>query len=359
MIVDFLMESAILKANYMTNKGLLAMLYKHDCFGVISLFSGSNAINGKYDFLKLLRYGSVCVANVPIATKVKQLHTGLIYKGRWSDGTHYDWIYNMNWVCEKMSSQDNVVFSHKPAFIWMNARDYSFYVWRILKDFPGTNTRAIYPCNPNMKEAMLWGYVIKNTNSSKHVMSMEDESRYQTLTFAQTYFVKIFSTAIRSIKMQDERTLHSLRRYILKKMYPEAKILNDNVLTGTLHGKPIAVAGHMINMLMACSSGEVDIKRYLSSITTNILGVGKTINKLNKLVMVENDVDGELWHSWTDWQLGVCTYIMYSKVFGIKLCFYELVIVCRWLHNIYKIRKAHAIPARFVKRLKEIKADDF
>jgi hypothetical protein len=131
----------------------------------------------------------------------------------------------------------------------------------------------------------------------------------QNLLNNQTHHVKYFTSRLREMLNHDNDTLHAVRRLIIIKE-GGIPIINPWV-TGYLNGEFVSVAGHIINLLLASHFQVIDVGRWLLTVENNFRN-----GKVSDLVF-EGENQDELWHSKTDWLLGIKVYILMAKtLFG-------------------------------------------
>jgi len=161
-----------------------------------------------------------------------------------------------------------------------------------------------------------WFIAIKKTLLS--------DVNYQTWWNSQTHEVRKVSIPIRRILAVDSHSLHAFRRLALKRLYPDCVTIEDDRVNGYImvDGKKqwVAVSGHLMNMLLYSEYGLIDFSRYLDTIEENvkaysIQGRMDTTLKLlySKELLAEDNTQDKirrLWHSYYDFYVAVCAYMM-------------------------------------------------
>jgi len=151
------------------------------------------------------------------------------------------------------------------------------------------------------------------------------DSRYQTPLNNQTHLVKDVSLILRDVYGHDNSTLHARRRAALSAFRHPLVIssfeLDDNRVNGgviTTKGRVlVAVAGHMINMLLASHFHVIDFVRYVDTIIWNITDHYEKRKKPKNLFTLE-DAD-ELWHGYFDWRIALDVYISMAEELRIEV----------------------------------------
>jgi hypothetical protein len=141
---------------------------------------------------------------------------------------------------------------------------------------------------------------------------------YPTWINTQTTLVRTISKAIRvSWNIED---IHIWRREALKVYDPNAVILKDSRVTGYIKSrgkkKYVVVSGHLINMMLLVHTGLVCIRRYLMTITGNLMAVignkdflerYEELGSINWLIEQRRGARA-LWHSYLDFRVAVIAY---------------------------------------------------
>jgi len=102
---------------------------------------------------------------------------------------------------------------------------------------------------------------------------VDNSYQFQDLVNNQTHHVKYFTAALREILNHDNETLHALRREILA--FDGIEPIDSSLVNGYDRENDIfiAVAGHIINMLLATHWTVIDLNRYMDTIEANVKGI--------------------------------------------------------------------------------------
>lgn len=92
--------------------------------------------------------------------------------------------------------------------------------------------------------------------------------------------------------------------------------MDDTRINALLDGKPLAVAGHPLNMLMAATYMPVDIQRYANTIINNALEFEK--GSPGERDMLKHGTNAErarfgLWHGYNEYSLALDTFELMVK----------------------------------------------
>jgi head-tail adaptor len=156
------------------------------------------------------------------------------------------------------------------------------------------------------------------------------EDRWQTWLNSQTHIVRLLTPQIREIYNHDKSTLHAIRRATMLSLYSDldVRVVEDKRVNGSIrfNGKVIyvAIAGHMINLLLISSFWPVDFARYMRVIEFNVRVFsrkekGREVNRWSsRHLLAESNwrLKGVLWHSYFDWYGAVGTYLAMAKILG-------------------------------------------
>jgi hypothetical protein len=157
---------------------------------------------------------------------------------------------------------------------------------------------------------------------------LRQDIHIQTWWNSQTMWSKVMTIGLRKITSISEETMHALRRLIIRRIYPDAKIVKDKRINAILkNGQIIAVAGHLIGMMLAANFGRIDLDRYLNTIIQNL-----KMNKENKYpkevkeysqlgLMGESNYTTKMyaWHTWYDYSLAFIIFIQLCRLLSIKM----------------------------------------
>jgi hypothetical protein len=137
----------------------------------------------------------------------------------------------------------------------------------------------------------------------------------QTVMASQTHLVKTVSSVLRRVLRLTSDTLHNMRRQALIQ-YGGIPIVSSRV-TGyfELDGAQyyVAVAGHLVNMIIASAYYVVDVDRWLDTIFAN----AKKPYDRDDLEEIRSR--GKTWHSFVDYFLAVVTCENMVKLFDLPV----------------------------------------
>jgi hypothetical protein len=133
-------------------------------------------------------------------------------------------------------------------------------------------------------------------------------SEKQTMLSMQTHHVKYWTGIMREVWHHDNRTLHTVRSLAVQRQ--GGIPLNDGRINGILRGRPVTVAGHLVNLLLASHYTPIDFGRWLATIRGNIKGYPAK-------ALFEDVERHELWHSMDEWLLAIDTYHMMAEAIGL------------------------------------------
>jgi hypothetical protein len=299
--------------NYLTIFGI------PDC---IALYTLCNFNNPRDAYLRVVASNDLLIFNLPNIhyTGYDRTELGPVW-----NHIQRDWTYNPNVV------------------IWILFRNDAHYSWYVYRDFLAKRLltgdgygrygvadmshrgERIYPVNPNAREAWDWAWFVKE----------DRDTIPQSWLESQTIWVKMVSNKIKRTLNLSQDSVYHFRRYVCMMLYgAEFKPVKSNRITGLLRGKPISVAGHLVDILLACSLGVIDIIRYWKTVMYHI----KYVAKLPKDVeLMEKHTQGVYWHSYDDWFSAIAVYLVMCKVLKIKVCYVEVLISASMLNKIVKL----------------------
>lgn len=326
----------------------------------IGMFSVSSAINGRRAFYKLLKYYKSGIATFPIGNISHSLfHTknDILYYRQYTD-----LIYDGNDLVEMCRKRRDHVR-------WYTLRDYITYCYYTEDGIRYNSNDESWPVNLNSKEFYLWGVLVWGDIPFIPVVTV------QSWLNSQTHLVKLVSTRLRMEFSLDDHSLHYARQIALEAFFmspsgqrdPNLKLLDDTRVSGIYSSKHrvqvFAVAGHMVNMLMAASLGLVDMHRYMDTIEDNVRRYAENdFEKINimarkGLLAEDNNVTyNHLWHSFTDFYCAVFAYLILCKKFNIRVAAFAVLIALRRLKLIrMKYRQFDDNSWIAVLRLKEMR----
>jgi len=166
---------------------------------------------------------------------------------------------------------------------------------------------------------------------------------YQTWLNSQTHYARMVSVPMRRIFALEDDAVHIMRRAALISLYPDAILVHDSRVNGIVKGTPVAVSGHLMNLLLWSSVYFVDFRRYLDTIEFNVEMFSSSKVPSSYKILVGKDLMAEdnsqsnvkrLWHSYQDFVTGVAAYIMMSKAIRAPLNVRALVYILRRLNAI-------------------------
>lgn len=250
------------------------------------------------------------------------------------------------------------------GYRWMSAKDFIVYCQY---NYSGVRFKTVCDEGFDLTHpiANLWGMWF-------NVDKAGIEVRLQTWFNSQTQWTKTMSSGIRRLTGLTESKMHLWRRMALYKLYGPSEcacrkcsVYSDNYtisirdhdrINGILtdHKKRsvhlVAVAGHMIGMLIASSIGAVDMVRYCDTILGNFsIYDGQISNRGLKAMSNQWSTTGllgetnykkgnHLWHSYYDFYSAVATYIVICSKFRMRVNFRAIKVVMRMLDKIKKMK---------------------
>jgi hypothetical protein len=174
----------------------------------------------------------------------------------------------------------------------------------------------------------------------------------QTWINSQTHLTRFITVKVRDIYGLNDDSLHVFRRLSCRLMYKDCVIIHDKRINAKLGNSYIACAGHLVNMLLACTVGQVDIRRYLDTIEGNVIDNAKSDPsfslKLKKFRdegrLAESNwlTKDALWHSFYDYYTACGAYIMMCVALKLPIHIYALTYTVRRLFSILKKYKNFA-----------------
>jgi hypothetical protein len=152
---------------------------------------------------------------------------------------------------------------------------------------------------------------LSNTNNlAWAVLTRRKKETFQTVFNSQTHYVKTVTTLLRRTGGHTSETLHAIRREVGSQY--GLKPVDDLRVSGYLESKGrryyVAIAGHMINMLVAASYFIIDIPRYIDTLEFNARHP-----KRRRRDMEELSGAGKLWHSQLDYWLALEVYRQFTN----------------------------------------------
>jgi hypothetical protein len=229
-----------------------------------------------------------------------------------------EWIYDIkyeNHVLMRKSRQYKDHAFNPSEFLYMaDAQVFS------MRDFL-TNVGQSFPfetISGNCPFLEAWFVVIKGMDYSGG-----DRQFFKTF---QTAFVKDISNELRRVFQLDDSDLHQIRRKVfLQVATAKCGVIGDNRVTGWLEyegrGIYVAIAGHMVNTLIASSYTTIDFRRYLRTIEYNVRSTMR--EQSGKASRAEDQPQGErsvnaLWHGFFDWFYATDVYREMCKIYRLS-----------------------------------------
>jgi hypothetical protein len=218
------------------------------------------------------------------------------------DSGHKDYLYEPNNIIHKLRVRGKKVQAYTTS-------DFAFLLFN---KGSGRSLQPIFPANLTGIEAKRWFWLTTGQKTDE-----------QTLVNSQTHVVKIITTSLREKFNLTNDSLHAVRRVVLReflmvKGFPITKfglviksyrIVKDMRVNGYVNGHPVAIAGHIINLLLSSSYVPIDIHRYMDTFETSL--------KRETTTNIEEGQDP--WHSPLDLYLGLMTYIVMVKIYNLKI----------------------------------------
>lgn len=168
----------------------------------------------------------------------------------------------------------------------------------------------------------------------------------QTWQNSQTHWARYVSVFLRWHYNAYEDSIYSFRFATVQLLSPSAVLPKDKAkrVTAILPGnRPIALSGHLINLLLFSSIGVFDVARYLRTVEWNIkLASGEKFDDdieflYSNGLLAEDNAKAtirELWHSYLEYKFAVATYIVMCGTFNlpvdVRSVLYVLRTIERW-----------------------------
>jgi hypothetical protein len=179
----------------------------------------------------------------------------------------------------------------------------------------------------------------------------------QGMINSQTYTARVLTVRIRDLYGLNDDTLQSIRRWALVSLWPGRHTVPyiDRRISGVIFAdgkrRTVAVAGHMVNILLSSILGWPDMPRYMDTIEGNVQAyseAGTVRDYINEAAesgfLAEGNwkLSGRLWHSYYDFYGAVAAYIQLARLIGIKIHVRNVV---------YTVRRLKQIRAKYPKFL--------
>jgi hypothetical protein len=130
-----------------------------------------------------------------------------------------------------------------------------------------------------------------------------DES--ESMLSNQTWHVKFWTGVLREVLHHNKSSLHRIRAEAVKRA-GGIPITDGTRVNGVYNAKPVTVAGHLVNLLLASHYVCIDFARWMKTISGNIHG------RAPKTVFEDVEVH-ELWHSRDEWILAIDAYVLMAQ----------------------------------------------
>lgn len=168
----------------------------------------------------------------------------------------------------------------------------------------------------------------------------------QSAMYTQALGVKRSAQILREVCGAGKDDFYVMRKVALKSLFPEAIIVEGGYFDGLLkiEGKfvKIAASGHILNLLCMGNHQTVCWKTYMESIRFNISNDTSSRDyyeyryavKHKQLVETDFSKPNVSWHSYTDYILGIFTYIMYTKFTDMRINVWTIRYLVRTLNDI-------------------------
>lgn len=145
---------------------------------------------------------------------------------------------------------------------------------------------------------------------------------------SETFYVKVVGPMLRQKLGLDAESLHYWRVYACLKNFTDVVAIRDQRVNAEImvNGKKLtlAVAGHMLNMLIISCVRMIDMYRYIAKVTMNVLAVSENnfeyeINMVDAGVNAERPMIG-LWHNYYEYKMAIETYklMCYHGLFNLR-----------------------------------------
>jgi len=272
-------------------------------------FSYSDSRNGKWDFVKPWEDIVITLPKIQVAVARGKFHDKFVKTSGYTDHG-----YDMATVSHLMRSVYPVKDRHRVK-VW-NANDFIIQQRFDIHGHAHNLRHEIFPYNGSGLDAQLW-----------MVVEIRDRPSYQWQLWWSnpTHLVKLITPRLREVFHLDDTSLHEVRRWALYVCFTTpgqkspVQLVKDEKITGAVNGKPVSVAGHWLNILLAATYGLCDHNHYFDLVYTNLKSWQDKYWKelMNSPVIVEKSEKG-MWHSYNDYYVATACYYVYSKQYGTK-----------------------------------------
>jgi hypothetical protein len=280
---------------------------------MINLFSISN---NKLSYDELIAYIRRCSIVTILSDVSELLYPGTIFyhdrylTDKFGHKDYYYDIYRLNFELP-----DYYIFSVRDAIAVLNISPCGEVSSPTLYSAGGVLTN---------KTANCWAVFIK----SDIIKTLGHYSKYQTWAMGQTNFTKALTPVIRREYGLDNDSLHILRRWAIRKNVPNATLIIDTRIDGSFLNEQgeityIAVAGHLVNMLLTTQIFILDMRRYLDTLVSNFESASnndfRAEERLYSLKMSVEKGKLGLWHSILEYDLAIDAYLKLCEAMRIKV----------------------------------------
>jgi hypothetical protein len=239
-----------------------------------------------------------CVANLMCKQYVHNFSRLTYTEKRVLDKGYVDYYYDVNDILRKLRSGGSNYYGYRASDFMINTIYSKGGI--LLRDCLG-----IPPINLSSRELDQWVVLV-------HESYMTTDEYVQDWRETETLLVKIPGAIMRKKLKLDSLSLHYWRVWAMMRMYPDAIPVRDKRINGIMDGKKIAIAGHIINLLIMSEFCFIDMYRHMLKIENNInsyIGNGEGSEKMLQLHgwAAEKYLPG-LWHNYHEYYLAVMTY---------------------------------------------------
>jgi hypothetical protein len=297
---------AINRSNYMFTKFLSPFR---------AFYTLSNSLNDPAVMFRfLMSQDSKYYANLPFKPQMQYEGHGRLF----ADGAgHLDYSYEPNLIVHKARLAGRKVSAYTTS-------DFAYLLY--MRGTKQTLTPS-FPANLTGMHARRWFWIAN-----------DQDTHLQTRVNSQTHIVKLITRSFRMNFNLTNDSLHSIRRRVLAVFMEDPmmltrngikiksyKIVQNPRINGVVNGHPVAVAGHVVNLLLISTLEPVDMNRYFDTVESSLNG-----ESIEEVETGENP-----WHSPLDLYLGVVTYVAMSKMYRFKMNAWALLVSLSRIRNIF------------------------
>jgi hypothetical protein len=260
---------------------------------LLAMYTLSNWDNGRKIYQVIFSAKNTLVFNLPNARFILRRMNEKI---PWTYLGWKDHVFNHNAVVH-IARSNGVILR-----CW-EYRDYVSYVGTAGKG-DGKFQNEQWPVNPNCFAAQLWTFY---TNFPDTVQ--------QDWILGQTLNVRMLTGSIRQILGLTDDALYAVRKVVLLE-YAVAyglkyEIYKSGRVTGKIDGADVDVAGHLINMLLACQIHTIDIHRYWDTVEHH--------EDIKFAEFAIENFEKEQWHTKLEYYLALQTYVQICRLLNIRI----------------------------------------